>query len=296
MPRTVADVTAPSLDHLRTFVTVHRVGSLTRAAHLLGHSQATVSAHVQALEAVVGFPVFERGRAGVTTTAKGLELARRVAAHVDAIEDALLSPALGGDPARTVHVGGAAEILSVKVVPRLAELLAAAGGPIRLTFGLPPDLLDALVGGALDLVVSAVPPGREGVTAEPFYDEEFVLVAARSWAGGIPEDVPVIAYAENLPIIRRYWRSVFDRPPSGLRVAAVIPDLRGIRRAVLDGIGMSVLPRYLVDEDLEDGALIALDEPQVAPLNTLYLATRSGEAQRIPEVAAVAAALRRIIA
>ncbi|OZB84235.1 LysR family transcriptional regulator [Microbacterium sp. 13-71-7] len=289
-------MSAPSLDHLRTFVTVHRTGSLTRAAQLLGLSQATVSAHVQAVEAVVGFPVFERGRAGVTTTAKGLELARRVAAHLDAIEDAVSPPGLGGDAERAVHVGGPAEILSLMVVPRIAELIAAANAPVRLTFGLAQELLDALAGGALDVVVSAVPPQREGLTAVPFYDEEFVLVAAPTWAGRDPETVPVVAYAENLPIVRRYWRSIFDRAPSALRVAAVIPDLRGIREAVLGGVGMSVLPAYMVAEDLRSGGLIALDEPEVAPLNTLYLATRSGDAERFPAVSAVVDTLRRFIA
>ncbi len=291
----MADVSAPSLDHLRTFVTVHRTGSLTRAAQLLGLSQATVSAHVQAVEAAVGFPVFERGRSGVTTTAKGLELARRVAAHVDAIEDAVLLPDGAGGGARSVHVGGAAEILSIMVVPRIAELIEAADAPIRLTFGLAQELLDALAGGALDVVVSAVPPHREGITAVPFYDEEFALVAAPVWAGRDPEQVPVVAYAENLPIVRRYWRSVFGRPPTGLRVAAVIPDLRGIRDAVRAGVGMSALPAYVVADDLQSGALIALADPEIPPLNTLYLATRSGDAERFPGIGATVTALRRII-
>ncbi|GAB6856057.1 LysR family transcriptional regulator [Microbacterium xylanilyticum] len=290
----MADVSAPSLDHLRTFVTVHRTGSVTRAAQLLGLSQATVSAHVQAVEAAVGFPVFERGRTGVTTTPKGVELARRVAAHVDAIEDALL-PGLAESAAPAIHVGGAAEILSVKVVPRLDELIDAANAPIRLAFGLAQELLDALAGGTLDVVVSAVPPQREGITAIPFYDEEFVLVAAPAWAAADPEDVPVVAYAENLPIVRRYWRSVFGRAPSALRIVAVIPDLRGIRDAVRTGIGMSVLPEYLVADDLRTGALIALDEPEIPPLNTLHLATRSGDVERFPAIAATAEALQRII-
>ena len=63
---------SPSLDQLRTFVTVVRAGSLTRAARLLGVSQATVSAHVDALEATLGVRLFERDRSGVTPTAKGV--------------------------------------------------------------------------------------------------------------------------------------------------------------------------------------------------------------------------------
>ena len=61
-------MSAPSLDHLRTFVTVSRTGSLRRAALLLGVSQPTVSAHVQALENELGFALFTRDPGGVTAT------------------------------------------------------------------------------------------------------------------------------------------------------------------------------------------------------------------------------------
>ncbi|WP_348789251.1 LysR family transcriptional regulator [Leifsonia sp. NPDC080035] len=286
---------SPSLDHLRTFVTVFRTGSLTRAAQLLGVSQATVSGHVQALETALGIPLFERGRTGVTPTAKGVELAREVSDHVDALEDAAALAGRAASASRTIHVGGAAEILSVMVVPHLSRLVDAANAPIRLVFGLADDLLESLSAGAVDVVVSAVPPRRRGIAAVPFYDEEFVLVGAPRWRGAQLESIPLVAYAEDLPIVRRYWRSVFDRPPTALHTVAIVPDLRGILDALLTGIGMSVLPRYLVADALAAGTLVGLDEPEVAPLNTLYLATRGREAQTTPAIGAVAAELRRLI-
>ena len=287
--------TGTSLDHVRTFVTVFRAGSLTRAAQLLGVSQATASAHVQALERSLGFALFVRRPSGVSPTAKGLELAREVAAHVDALEDAAVLASRAATAPRPVHVGGVAEILSLLVVPHLPQMIDAVHAPIRLVFGLADDLLDALVAGALDVVVSAVPPRRRGVTAVPFYDEEFVLVAAPRWQGVERESIPLVAYAEDLPIIRRYWRSVFEEAPAGPPVAAVIPDLRGIRDAVRAGLGMSVLPSYLVDADVTSGALAALHSPEVPPLNTLYLATRGREAESNASIAAAAAELRRLI-
>ncbi|MGB4780007.1 LysR family transcriptional regulator [Microbacterium sp.] len=285
----------PSLDQLRTFVTVYRAGSVTRGAALLGVSQGTASAHVRALEASLGYALFHRDRDGVSPTVKGIELAREVAGHLDAIEDATLAPGAGGAPARAVIVGGATEMLSTMVIPHLAQLIDAAGSPVRLRFGLAEDLLDALVDRSVDVVVSAVPPRRRGVAAAPIYDEEFVLVAAPTWFGTGLEDVPIVAYAEDLPIVRRYWRSVFGRAPDGMRLVAVVPDLRGIRTVVLAGLGMSVLPTYLIADDLAAGALVALDTPQVAPLNTIFLATRGREAQRNPALGAVAAELRRLI-
>ncbi|MEW1888600.1 LysR substrate-binding domain-containing protein [Streptomyces sp. NPDC085659] len=132
-----------------------------------------------------------------------------------------------------------------------------------------------------------------GVTATPLVDEEFVLVASAELAARLPldrlaaegpgvlGDVPMISYAESLPIIRRYWHTVFDRslttPP-----ALVIPDLRGALAAVRSSAGISVLPTYLCAEELADGTIVPLIEPEIPPppppLNTFYLATRRGSA------------------
>lgn len=288
-------MTAPSLDHLRTFVTVSRTGSLRRAAQLLGVSQPTVSSHIQTLEKELGFALFTRDPGGVTLTAKGEELAQEVGPHLDAIEDVSALSGFGRPTSRPIHIGGAAELLSTMVLPNLAGMQAAVGAPLRFVFGLADDLLDQLASRSVDIVVSAVPPRRRGVTAAPLYDEEFVLVATPEWAGTPLDALPLIAYAENLPIVRRYWRSVFGTRPTGHPVVAVIPDLRGIRSAVLSGAGASVLPRYLVDDDLAAGALVDLDEQEVAPLNTLYLATRGRELERDAALGAVAAQLRHWI-
>ncbi len=276
-------------------MTVFRTGSLTRAAQLLGVSQATVSSHVQALEASLGFALFDRSRTGVSPTAKGIELSREVTGHVDALEDAAILAGHAATAPRMAYVGGAAEILSVMVVPHLKELIDAVNVPIRLVFGLADDLLDGLLAGEVDVVVSAVPPRRRGIAAVPFFDEEFVLVAAPDWQGADLEAIPVVAYAEDLPIIRRYWRSVFEKAPTGLQLGAVIPDLRGVREGLLAGMGMSVLPAYLVADDLSEGTLVTLADPEVPPLNTLYLATRGREAESNAVVGGVAAQLRRMI-
>lgn len=289
-------MSAPSLDHLRTFLAVTRAGSLSRAAEELGIAQATVSAHIQALELAVGHAVLVRTPQGAEATPKGAALARAIAPHLDALEDATgtLPPVDAGRA--IVHIGGAAEFLGEFVIPRLGELAARSGATPRIHFGVPDDLLPALASRGVDLVLSSVPPRLAGVTAAPLYDEEFALVGAPRWSGVAPDAIPVVAYAEDLPIVRRYWRSVFGRRPDGLEVAAIVPDLRGIRSAVAGGLGMSVLPRYLVDADLAAGTLVLLDDPDVPPLNTIYLALRRGDEGRRTPASAVAVELRRMLA
>ncbi|GAA3444151.1 hypothetical protein Pve01_67240 [Planomonospora venezuelensis] len=91
--------------------------------------------------------------------------------------------------------------------------------------------------------------------------------------------IPVLAYAEDLPVIRRYWRTVFGARPV-MSAALVMPDLRGVLGAVAAGAGMSVLPRYLCEEELAAGTLVPLAEPELPPINTLFLAVREGAMTR----------------
>jgi DNA-binding transcriptional LysR family regulator len=119
----------------------------------------------------------------------------------------------------------------------------------------------------------------------PLTDEEFVLVAAPALAAAtagreLPaalQHVPLVSYAEDLPIVRRYWRHVFDRRLN-CPAALTVPDLRGVLAAVAAGAGFSVLPRYLCQDALASGALVLLHDPEDPPINTAYLVQRPGSA------------------
>ena len=271
----------PSLDLLRTFLAVHRAGSITGAAHRLGLSQPTVTAQVRQLETTLGRPLFTRLPRGVVPTPAADLLARRVGDPLDRLTgllaDELDEPA---GLAAVVHLGGPTEFLTAVVLPAVAGLIAQ-GLQLRVTFGLADELLAALRDGSIDVAVLSVRPRSRGVRAEPLADEEFQLVAAPAVAARLPRgeppaDVPLIAYAEDLPIVRRYWRGEFGaRPPRD--AAVVVPNLHAVLATVLAGGGYSVLPEYLCATDLAAGRLVLLHEPRLAPLNTVYVAQRAGE-------------------
>ncbi|GAB2463948.1 LysR family transcriptional regulator [Xylanimonas ulmi] len=292
---------AHNLDHLRTFLTAYRTGSVSDAARLLGISQPTASSHVRALEATLGYQLFDRTPAGLVATARATMLAQQAARHLDALEDLV---ELSGEAGAVVHVGGAADLVAEVLAPHVPELVAAAGGPVRLHVGMADDHLAQLRHGDLDVVVSSVRPRAQGLSGSPIADEEFVLVGAPRWGQGLTdgpgvvdelERIPVVAFAENLPIIRRYWRSVFGHRPDTVRAVAVVPDLRAIRAAVVAGAGMSALPQYLVRDQLADGSLVELHRPQIGPLNTLYLVTRSGRTEASRSLRDLAAVITRVV-
>ncbi|GAA4090691.1 LysR family transcriptional regulator [Actinomadura miaoliensis] len=283
----VAGGGALDLNQLRTFLTVHRSGSFTAAAALLGLAQPTVTAQVRALERRLGRRLFERLPRGVAPTPVADELAAQVAAPLDAL--AVVAGGSGREaPPGPVHLAGPAELLALRVLPSLAPLVDD-GLRLRVTPGLTDDLLADLGRGLFDLVIATRRPRGRVLAAEPLMDEEFVLVAAPGWArrvgpGRVAADgpaalrgVPLVTYAEDLPIARRYWRHVFGTRLSGPS-AVVVPDLRGVLAAVVAGAGISVLPRYLCQDELAAGTLELLLEPEDPPINTAFLAQRSGPA------------------
>ncbi len=268
------------LDLLATFLEIYRGGSITAAAGRRALTQPAVSGQLAKLEKEIGEPLFVRGSRGVTPTPRADELARRVGAHLDQLRSAL-------DPVAavegTVRIGGAAEFMTARGLPALTPL-TRRGIRFEVSLGLANDLLGALKNAQLDIVLSSIRPAA-GLTAIPLTDEEFLLVGppvlARSVdqellgrdPGRALEHLPLVAYSDELPIIRRYWRSEFGKRPKNA-VAVVVPDLRAVLAAVIAGAGVSALPRYLAEPALAAGSVELLHHPEVQPLNTLYVVTR----------------------
>ncbi|MFP1624446.1 LysR family transcriptional regulator [Streptomyces sp. 5K101] len=276
----------PALDLLSTFLEIYRCGSLSAAAERLGLTQPAVSGQLARLEQELGEPLFVRSRKGATPTARAADLAARIGTHLDELRAALDTSGEGAAHVGTVRIAGAAELMALRVLPTLAPL-TTRGLRLHVTPGLAADLLEALSAGRVDLVVSAVRPTQQEIAATPLVDEEFVLVGPPTLARSIDPvrlaadpvralaHLPLVAYADDLPIVRRYWLSEFGRrPPNG--IAVTVPDLRAVLAAVVAGAGVSTLPRYLAEPAVAAGSVELLHEPDAPPLNTLYLAVRAG--------------------
>ncbi|MDQ0843868.1 MULTISPECIES: LysR family transcriptional regulator [unclassified Streptomyces] len=270
---------------LRTFVTVHRAGSFTRAAALLGLSQPAVTGQIRTLERQLGRPLFLRQARGVTPTTIGDELAHRAAPHLDALLE-IAEVGLDTETAiRTLHLAGPPEFTSARALPALTPLIGQ-GFTLRASFRNAEEALEGLAAGHHDLAIATARPRGRLLTATPLCDEEHVLVAAPRWAVHLGpsvlrkghvvlEQLPVVEVHESLPFVSRYWHSVFDSRPAAAGTV-IAPDLRAVLEATASGAGLAVLPRYLCEEALERGRVVALLEPPVPPLRTYFLVIRTG--------------------
>ncbi|MGY6020023.1 LysR family transcriptional regulator [Streptomyces spinosirectus] len=282
-----ADASALDLNLLRTFLAVYRTGSFTAAARVLGLSQPTVTTQVRALERQLDRELFERQARGVTPAPYADELASRIVRPLDALAEVAPGGPGAGRPPEPVHLAGPHEFLTRSVLPGLAPLVER-GVRLRITPGLTEPLLEELRAGRHDLVIATYRPRGRALASVPLEDEEFVLVTSPAWAervGGPARiaaagpaalhGVPLLAYAEDLPIVRRYWRHVFGRRLVR-QPAVTMPDLNAVKAAVVGGTGFTVLPRYLCAGELASGALVLLHDPDDPPINTAFLVQRPG--------------------
>jgi DNA-binding transcriptional LysR family regulator len=165
----------------------------------------------------------------------------------------------------------------------------------RLTvqFGLVDELVSQLLNGEIDCAIATQKIAKPDLEYQRIYEESFWLVGPPDVKVPIAPDVMQvdltgleswlrlqvwIAYGEELPIIRRFWRVVFGRR---LEVTAqvILPELRSIRSAVSQGLGFSVLPDYLCEPWVEAGQLQSILRPDQAVTNTIWLAYRKGNAR-----------------
>ena len=276
-------------ERLRTFLAIYRSGSLTDAAYHRGISQPAASQHLAALERTVGAPLFVRVPTGVTPTQRAHELYGQVAEPLDALEAALAE--LHGDASRApgpaVRFGSSPEYFGAEVLPRIA------GTDIAVTalFGDDDELLELVDRGEIDVAVTSTTPRRRSLNSVAVGSRQFTLVAAptaapdpplrtvRHLAAWLP-DQPWVSYSLELPVTRRFWQTVLDRPFTA-RPRLVAPDLRAVLRAVELGIGVSLLPTFVCAESLAAGSVV---EPfpvsgriEASPW---FACTRAGEARR----------------
>jgi DNA-binding transcriptional LysR family regulator len=280
------------LDQLRTFLQAYRAGSISKAAVRVGITQPAASAHVRSLETALGRALFERGARGLTPTPAADDLARSVAPHLDALDDALAAAkARSSEISGTVHMAGPAEFMSERLMPQLVPLIAE-GLSFRVRTGGRERIYELLEAGEVDLAVTASEPRSKTLGYAEIARERLLLVAPPAMAGGLgwraltPEllaALPMVAYDDELPLVREAWRHLFGAAPE-LRALATIPDLRAVAGLVRKGAGWSVLPDYLCEASLAAGELALLVPAARSPANALNLVWSKG-ALRHPRIA-----------
>jgi DNA-binding transcriptional LysR family regulator len=277
-----------NLEWYRSFIEVYRVGTVSGAAQVLHLTQPGVSQHIAALESALGQSLFQRMPRRMLPTDEGKRLYTEIVEAIEKLESITLR--LSNNAPQVIRIGSPQEFFAERILNQLPQ---AENFLYRIQFGLVKDLIQQLLIGQLDAVIATQKITRSELEYQLVHEENFWLVAPPNTA--IPasseqlqvdltsleqwlKSQPLIAYSEDLPIIRRFWRVIFGR-----RLATVprlvLPDLRLIRQAVVAGLGFSVLPDYLCEDGVNSNALKLILKPTNAVTNQIWLSYRKSERQ-----------------
>ncbi|WP_105213232.1 MULTISPECIES: LysR family transcriptional regulator [unclassified Pseudoalteromonas] len=288
-----------SIHQLRTFVEVYRQRSFSKAADVLHITQPAVSSHIASLESQLDHRLFVRHVRGVRPTRIADELAIQLGDTLDYAEGVLAKMKSHGSKIDgVIHINGPIDMLSSMLAPKL-QPLTDAGAQIRLHPSHDDDMFTFLKDGNSDFALCLTPPEDGQLDYCLLGEERVFLVASPARARQMSQDLelvlseqPLVAYDLGRTLVRQ-WVSHNGLFLGHLNEIITAPDLRCLRTLVLAGLGWSVLPEYLVNDDLKHERLVAIGGSQSNPAIQYHLCWRAG-ALRSPRIARAQQLLRGV--
>lgn len=184
-------MTTLDIPTVQAFLLVAELQSFTRAAEVLGTTQAAVSMKLQRLEAILGKRLVERSPRAVRLTADGSAFLNNARSLIDAHDRALSGSA---PVSQQLTLGISDHAAGPELVPVLEKLRNVAPSlTLAVTIGFSRTLLDAFDAGDLDAVVVRQEGSRRG--GETLCTDEFGWLASPGfrWTKGEMLQVATLA-------------------------------------------------------------------------------------------------------
>lgn len=258
------------LKQLNTFLTVAEFLNFTKAAAQLGYAQSSITAQIQQLENEMGVKLFERIGKTVTLTHEGKRMLP-YASQILQLAGNMKSDLSGSDVPAGVLTIGAAESLSIYRLPAIIKEYRSLYPKVDINLKLLhcSEFIPNLMNGTID---AAFTIGNE-IEAE-FLIEVFQL----------PEPMALLAHPEHLLARKKHvasedleteallltgkdccYRGMFtDKLAENHilpRVALETDSIQAIKLAAMSGLGICILPKISIQEEVSSGKLATLNFP-----------------------------------
>lgn len=255
-----------TLVELKYVLAVARERHFGRAAEACFVSQPTLSVGIKKLEEELGVSIFERGGAEISVTPIGhriVEQAQKIleaSAHLKEIAKQGQDPLAGALRVGVIHTIG--PYLLPKLVRKQLELFPQM--PLILQENFTANLLELLRLGELDCAIMALPIPETGLEIIPLYHEEFIAAVPlhHRWANAksihtedLKQETMLLLgkghcfrdqVLEVCPEMAR-----FSASEEGMQRSFEGSSLETIRHMVAAGLGITLLPKSAVPEDLQ---------------------------------------------
>ena len=251
----------PPLHLLRAFATTARFGSVTRASEALHLTQSAVSKQVQELERWTGTVLFERVRKRLNLTPAGQRYEAAIRPLLAQLENATLELIACGEGGETLKVSTLPTFGAKWLIPRL-PVFQRLHPQIALQFvphvqGYDFQLKD------LDCSILFGDGFWPGAVADYLTGCEIVLIAPPISSSApelkYPKDISLFPLLQHVSVPQA-WVRWFER--HGLHgvnplVGSQFDQFHSLICAVAVGLGVALVPRCLVEEDIRAGRVLA---------------------------------------
>lgn len=269
-----------NLEHIASFLAVLRTRNFRAAAHERALSQATVTQHIQKLEAALNTSLIARSHAGCTPTPAGTALLPH-AESLLRVNTRVLN--LMHKPA--IAIGASSNIGVYLLQPYIKSFLAQTDGeyPIDVVIQNNLAIAEKLECGELDLAAMEWWDGRPGYAAHLWRQEELVVIVApyHPWArlSAIPpsllKEEPILG-GEAASGTGTLLKQHFGDQIHGLQTAMQLGSTEAVKRWVKAGLGVSIVLSSTIFEETLAGTLRAIPlagEPIRKPLYVIWRET-----------------------
>lgn len=275
----------PPITQLVAFESAARLGSISRASNELHLTQGAVSRQIQALEDQLGVPLFHRAKQRIVLTDAGRAYLPEVRAGLQSISSST---------ERVMALGGAGEVLNIAVlptfgtlwlIPRLSRFLAVNQG-ITVNFSARTEPFDF----ELEPFDAAIHFGEKfwpGAECEYLFGETVIPVCSPDFQ----RRNKITSYEQigQFPLLHQesrpsQWAEFFSQVGvKGVRAmhGPRYEHFSMLFEAVSGGIGVALLPRFMIERDLAAGRLVQMFPVELTTIERAYYIvvphTRTGD-------------------
>jgi DNA-binding transcriptional LysR family regulator len=254
------------LTHLRSFYVIARERSVTRAAAHLGLSQPALSIQIKTLEAELGEVLFARHRKQMQLTQAGEIFYRHVQTVLATLEEAKTEVAELHQLLRGYLAIATSDTNSTYILPEVLRLFCAQYPQVRVDIRnkMSSQVLQLVLDREVDVGIATLPMAHRQVMTETLWHREEVVIC--------PVDHPLsraavvsLAQVSPYPLLalspgstsRQLLDLAFQHAGVPMQVAMNLGSIEVIKRFVEIGLGVAIVPRVAVAEEVQQGRLAA---------------------------------------
>ena len=270
---------------LEVFEAITRLGSFTRAAKELHLTQPTVSMQIKKLTGAVGLPLFEQLGKRIHLTEAGREVYQYSCAISHQLEEmasvlANLKGLTGGK--LRISVASTANYF----VPNLLAAFYRRHPDVTVSLDITnrEALLRQLNENTVDLVVMGQPPAETDLEAGAFMDNPLVVVAPPQHPLAKERHIPLARLQSEVFLVRESGSGTriamerfFSERDIRLTTGMEVGSNEAIKQSVQAGLGLGLLSRDTLEQELSLQRLVILDVAEFPILRHWYIVHRSGK-------------------